>query len=195
MRQHEMVLLAMARAAGWSTKRLPYEDLVLQAWREFPSEFSLRNHPEHPDASDIHKRLYQSLKPAGLVISLGNKVFRLTEDGVATARELEASTAGANTAPPQRRLSRSDRSYLQHAISSSAFRTWLAGAASDLIDYDARLFFQFSTGTPVAERRLKVAAADRAIMRAEELGVSEAGSLAALSQHLQVQFSSLLTET
>src|SRR5438067_2194698 len=75
--QHEMILLALAHAANWTTAKVPYEDLVLQAWQAFPHAFSLRNHPEHPDASDIHKRLYQSLRPAGFVVSLGNKVFRL----------------------------------------------------------------------------------------------------------------------
>src|SRR5665811_1964919 len=71
--QSDMVLVSMARAAKGTTDRIPYEEIVLQAWRDFPQAFSLRSHPEHPDASDIHKKLYQTLKPAGLVASLGNK--------------------------------------------------------------------------------------------------------------------------
>src|SRR5207302_4435863 len=82
---HLKVLLAMAKAAGWTTGRVPYEDLVIAAWSEFPEAFSLRNHREYPDASDVHKPIYQTLKPAGYVLPLGNKNFRLTAEGLAVA--------------------------------------------------------------------------------------------------------------
>ena len=36
----------------------------------FPDRFSLRNHPEYPDASDQHKRLYGPLKQAGYVAAV-----------------------------------------------------------------------------------------------------------------------------
>ena len=69
--QAEKVLVALYRAANGTTAQVPYEEIVIQAWRDFPQTFSLRNHPEHPDSSDIHKRIYQTLKPKGLVIALG----------------------------------------------------------------------------------------------------------------------------
>ena len=84
---------------------MPYEDLVLQAWRDYPEAFSLRNHPEYPDASDIHKKLYQSLRSNGFVVSLGNKFFRLTEEGVANASAL-ARTGLSDSRTIGTRLSR-----------------------------------------------------------------------------------------
>ena len=89
LNQGEMVLLAMYRFSNASQEPIPYAEIVLQAWRDYPDTFSLRGHPEHPDASDIHKRLYGPLKTAELVESLGNKVFRLTEKGVEQARLLD----------------------------------------------------------------------------------------------------------
>lgn len=86
--QDEMVLLAMCRFSNASQEPIPYAEIVLQAWRDYPETFSLRGHPEHPDASDIHKRLYGPLKAAELVESMGNKVFRLTEKGIEQARLL-----------------------------------------------------------------------------------------------------------
>ena len=83
--QSEMLLISFYRSSGGTTSKVPYEELVLQAWRDFPQTFSLRNHPEHPDASDMHKTLYQALKPQGLVIPLGNKIFRLEVGTESTA--------------------------------------------------------------------------------------------------------------
>src|SRR5262245_42201837 len=70
--QPEMVLVSMYRASGGRTERIPYEEIVVRAHRDFPEAFSLRNYPQFPDASDIHKKLYQALKPNGLVVTLGD---------------------------------------------------------------------------------------------------------------------------
>jgi hypothetical protein len=193
--QHEMVLLSLARASKWTTEKVPYEDLVLQAWRDFPQVFSLRNHPEHPDASDIHKRLYQTLKPAGLVVTLGNKIFRLTEQGVERAQALSTALERHSGAiPANARLGRDERNFVEHALSSRAFSTWLSGESERLIDYDARMFFRFSTGTPVDERKLRVEFAERAIGKAQALGMESAEGLMTLTALLVQRFPHLLGE-
>lgn len=86
--QGEMVLLAMFRFSNATEEPIPYAGIVLQAWRDYPELFGLPGHPEHPDASDIHKKLYGNLKSNELVESLGNKVFRLTAKGIEQARVL-----------------------------------------------------------------------------------------------------------
>ncbi len=177
----------MAHAANWTTNQVHYEDLVLQAWRDFPADFGLRNHPEHPDASDIHKRVYQTLRPKGLVVSLGNKVFRLTDRGLAAALAIEPAE-GATESVPKLRLARDEQAFLERAIASRALRTWESGRPDELIEYDARLFFEFSTGTPLQERALRVKAAGRAIQRADELGIPRAADLAALLKYLSTNF-------
>jgi hypothetical protein len=188
-----MVLIALAHASNGTTVRVPYEELVLQAWRDFPQAFSLRNHPEHPDASDIHKRIYQTLRPAGLVAVLGNKVFRLTEKGISQADALINSKVASQThANEPLRLARDEQAYLERALSSRAFETWKAGESEKLIDYDARIFFQFSTGTPVSERQVRVAFAIGAITKARQIGVDQADSLEALAEFLVDRFGSLL---
>lgn len=88
LNQGEMVLLAMYRFSKATQEPVPYAEIVLQAWRDYPETFGLWGLPEHPDASDSHKRLYGPLKTAELVESMGNKVFRLTEKGVEQARLL-----------------------------------------------------------------------------------------------------------
>ena len=46
--QAKMVLLAIYRVSKSFGNRVPFEEIVLQAWKDFPEQFSLRNHPEFP---------------------------------------------------------------------------------------------------------------------------------------------------
>jgi hypothetical protein len=77
----DQVLAALYNAANGTTESVAYEEIVLSAWRLFPEAFSLRNHPEYPDASDVHKPLYSTLRANGLVEPVGDKRFRLTNEG------------------------------------------------------------------------------------------------------------------
>jgi hypothetical protein len=187
-----MVLLALARAASWTVRKVAYEDLVLQAWQDYPAEFSLRNHPEHPDASDIHKRIYQGLKPAGSVLSMGNKIFRLTERGLQDALALDSRIASSpSTSPAGARLARQEQAFVEHALASRAFATWSSGEREALIDYDALVFFQFGTGTGVVDRRLRLAFATATLEKAASLGMSSARELTQLSAFLHDRFPQL----
>ena len=188
--QADMVLIALYRAAEGTTARVPYEELVLRAWRTFPYAFSLRNHPQFPDASDIHKRVYQTLKPGGMVLTLGNKVFRLTEKGLAEAKKLSRAVAAESPAqaPQGLRLARDEEEFVRHALQSRAFNTWTSEGRDELIDYDARVFFQFSTGTPKQERRRKVEFAREAIEHARAIGIDSAVELDGLVEFLLERF-------
>jgi hypothetical protein len=190
--QSDQALIAFYRAANGSTGRVPYEEIVLQAWKDFPESFSLRNHPEYPDASDIHKKLYQTLKPAGLAISLGNKVFRLTDAGVVRAATLLRQAAPSEQKPL--RLSREEDRLLQHALKSRALAKWENGLANDIIDYDTRLFFQFSTGTLKKDRRLRLKAMQDMTESASQLGHPKADALRRLMEFLRDKFESLFEE-
>ena len=183
----DMVLLALYRASGGGTGRVPYEDLVLQAWRDYPEAFSLRNHPEHPDASDIHKKLYQSLKSHGFVVALGNKFFRLTEDGVANASALSRVRLSDSSSTAVR-LSREHEGFLLHARTTRAFRAWREGRKEDLVNHDCRLFFGYGATTPRTVRSQRVQHAKRAIEQACTLHLPDAGTLRDLALHLEAKF-------
>ena len=92
MTDADRVVLALAHASGGSRDAVPYEEIVIESWRRFPGRFSLRNHPEFPDSSEQHKRLYGPLKRAGYVVALdGEKAFRLTDAGWERASQLDHS--------------------------------------------------------------------------------------------------------
>lgn len=189
----DMVLVSLAKAAAGTTRKVPYEELVLQAWRDFPAAFSLRNHPEHPDASDVHKKLYGTLKTDGLILALGDKVFRLTDKGVSRAAQLSTAIRTAENPVQERgRLSREQRNFIDHALRSRVFEAWKQGKADQLVDYDARVFFQFSIGTSPKDRKRKVEFARESIAAARELGLETSDELAGLADHLINSFGSLL---
>lgn len=195
LKQQDMILVSFYHVSGGTTNKVPYEELVIQLWKDFPENFSLRNHREFPDASDVHKKLYNGpLKDEGLVTSLGNKVFRLTDKGIAQAAKVIASLKATPSMPShdKSRLSREEGNFIKHAQGSRAFTTWKAGEQGKLVDYDARVFFQFSTGTKVEDRKLKVNFAREAIQRASDIGVEGADDLAALADFLVDNFEGLL---
>jgi len=196
--QPEMILISMHRASSGTTKKIPYEELVLQAWRDFPESFSLRNYPQYPDASDLHKKLYNgSLKEGGLVLSLGDKNFRLTEKGVSQAAELLLILKGVEnvqSTSEATRLSREEERFMEHALRSRPFRTWRTSGGETLTDYDARVLFQFSTGTRIADRKRKAHEAKEATRKAHAYGIDGAEQLAALIEYLASNFDSLFKE-
>jgi len=193
----DMILISFLRISNGTTNKVPYEELVLQLWRDFPEAFSLRNHPEHPDASDVHKKLYNGpLKSDGLIVSLGNKVFRLTDKGLARAQEVKAGfeQSEPTTAQEKSRLSREETNFVKHAQSSRALVAWRSGQSDKLVDYDARLFFQFSTGTKIDERKRKVRFAKEAIEKAHQIGIDGTHDLDQLANFLIENFDNLYKE-
>jgi len=190
----DMVLLALYRVANGTTQRVPYEELALQAWRDYPDAFSLRNHPEHPDASDVHKRLYGTLAAQGLVLSIGDKTFRLTDKGAERASMLLVSPQASAQSQSGGRLARDQQTFVARALRSRPFAVWQAGQSQRLVAYDARVFFQFATATPVTIRQRKVAFALEATRRAREARVPNAEELHQLAAFLATTFRVLLEE-
>lgn len=73
--QAEMILLAIYRLAKNLGDRVPFEEIVIQAWKDFPEHFSLNNHPEYPDSYPVSKRIYSNLITERLVVSLCKQVY------------------------------------------------------------------------------------------------------------------------
>lgn len=195
--QAKMVLLAIYRVSQTVGNRIPFEDLVIQAWKDYPDQFSLRNHPEHPDSYRVYNRIYTTLITERWLVSLRKQIYRLTDKGIDIARELESRSSvkeKERTTKPTS-LTRDEEEFFNHAVRSRALATWKQNKKTDLIDYDARLFFQFSTGTPVRERKRKLENAREAIEKAVALGLPEATALNDLFQFFTKKFPSLFEES
>jgi hypothetical protein len=194
--QTEMILVSLYRAARGTTEKIPEEEIVIEAWKQFPHAFSLRNHPEYPEGSSVSKRMADKLKPQGLVIGLGDNIFRLTDKGIIKARKIISALENVPNLErtAYRHLSRDEENFINHALKTQAFSAWRKNQKGTLIDYDVKLFFKFSTGTKVEERSFKVKFALDSIKKAVDLGINQAGELQQLSAYLLDNFKELFRE-
>lgn len=195
--QAEMILLTIYRLSKTLGNRVPFEEIVVQVWKDFPENFSLTNHPEYPDSYPVSKRIYSDLITERLVVSLRKQVYRLTDKGLDLAVKLhsQSSLKSKKHAANVVQLNREEEEFFQHAIKSRAFSAWKQGKGNDLIDYDARVFFQFSTGTPVRERKRKLENARDAVDKAVALGLLEATTLNDLFLFFTKKFPALFEES
>ncbi len=51
--QAEIISLAIYRVSNGTASRVPFEEIVIRAWKDFPKQFSLNNHPEYRDAYPV----------------------------------------------------------------------------------------------------------------------------------------------
>lgn len=194
--QTEMILISLYRVAEGTTEKVPEEEIVIEAWKKFPHSFSLRNHPEYPEGSAVSKRMADKLKPQGLVIGLGDNIFRLTDKGIKKAENILPALGNVPSIEKTayRHLSREEENFINHALKTQAFSAWKNNKATDLIDYDAKLFFKFSTGTKIDERTYKVNFAQETIQKAIDVGAKQAVELKQLSVFLISNFKELFED-
>ena len=192
----ERVLLAIYRVSNGTANRVPFEEIVIRAWKDFPKQFSLNNHPEYPDAYPVSKRLTSDLVTSRLVTSVSKEVYRLTYKGLETAEEIEKRLAGEKVEESSTKtlLNREQEEIIKHAVRSRTFLTWKQNKKDDLIDYDARMFFQFSTGTQVRDRKRKVETVKETIEKAVLLEMKDAVQLRELCDFLIQKFPDLFEE-
>lgn len=89
----EKIMLAINQLSGGKTVNLKFEDIVVAVFKKFPEDFHLRGYPSYPDSGDlVHKPLYDFRKKGYL--EANNKVFSLTQRGIAFAEQLTKLTTG-----------------------------------------------------------------------------------------------------
>jgi hypothetical protein len=146
---HAKILIAIYKLGP--DKLHSYEDIVVSAFRSFPTEtrFQMRGYPEYPDSSDVHKPLYKELKADGYVIARDKK-FGLTPQGARVAQALaEAGVAGAGgAAGVSLRAGRETGEELRRLLRTEAVRRFQADDFPSVIDTDFHEFFGTSVRTP-----------------------------------------------
>ena len=194
--QSDMLLVSIYRISKRTKEKIPFEEITIQAWKDFPKSFSLKNHPEYPDGSAIPKRVADNLRPNGLVISLGNSSFRLTDKGFIRAQKLDNELRGIKQSPEigYRSFSREQEKFLNHALNSTAYNLWLNAKSDEIIDHDVKLFFRFSTGTKFSDRKVKLKFAMETIEKAKDLDFDNISHLSKLTIFLYKKFNYMFRE-
>ena len=134
LKEHKL-LLALYRLWREGRKKVRYEEIVVRAFTDYPSDFQLRGYPEFPDSVVVHKRLYDYRKK-GMVTASSN-MFSLTNHGVVEAERLQAIEKGGPSQPkPRHRFERNAEIEVERVKELESFRLFLAGKREEIIDSD-----------------------------------------------------------
>lgn len=143
----EKVMLVLFEMSKGTKQSLRYEDIVVAAFNKFPEDFHLRGYDEFPDSGDlVHKPLYEFRKKG--MVEANNKVFSLTERGMAFAERLNSTGSGEDKAS-KGRLSRFAEKEISRIESSEAFTLFLSETTDKLTDSD---FYGYLGVTPRTSR-------------------------------------------
>lgn len=170
-----------------------YEDIVVRAWELHPSDFGLRGYAEkYPDASDIHKRLYNRLKSQGWVRTAGQKKFALTPSGWEWAETMFSGTETSRTSASETRLGRTPQLVIDHLRHSTAVELYAAGVPEQILDTDFYAFYQTSVRAAPQSFEGRLTIVDHALSQAEQAGLPDASALREIDQFLRRKFESII---
>ena len=190
--RHAKILMALYEAAEGTNRLVAYEDIVVRAFKAFPSDFQLRGYPEYPDASDIHKPLYLALSKAGYVTAV-NKQFRLTPLGARVAQQLLEVADGTAKSGPQGRIGREGERELTRLRSTRAHGLVAGGEPAGIVDTDFYAFFKVSVRMKPAEFSGRLNETARLLADARESGY-DVEDLMATERYLLQTFAPLVKE-
>src|SRR3989339_286357 len=84
----DKILFCLSKMSKGKKLKIKYEDLVVELFKKFPSDFHMKGYPEYPDSSDSIQRSLYTDKQKGLVL-VYNKVFSLTDAGLDYAKTIK----------------------------------------------------------------------------------------------------------
>jgi hypothetical protein len=188
MNHADKILVALFELSRERTHAISYEDLVVAAYKLYPDDFSLRGYPQYPDASDIHKPIYNHLRPQGLV-RVSQKTFVLTDAGKAKAELLLSPDASQNNAG---RLSRSESQAKGRYLASDAARLVRDESSDDLIDTDSQRFYGFAAWSKPRDAAARREEFLTLLAKLREIGDESTELLNAVDQALSTKFGYLI---
>jgi len=128
----------------------PIEDLVVSAWQMFPDAFSLAGH-KLPDSNRVFAEVMGSkpLRQQGLIVKVGQKMYRLSEAGLERARRISNRTNGR--ADAKMALARPTIDRLRKVLSTRAVEKCRDGKLEDISFYEACAFWGISPRSTAIE--------------------------------------------
>jgi hypothetical protein len=187
------IVEAMYRLMPDGPGAVNYEDIVVKAWELYPDTFGLRGYSEkYPDASDLHKPLYNSLKAQGWVQTgpRGQKRFALTASGW----ERAARSFDGESQPflPDGRLTRTAQQELQHLERAAATALFHEAREDEILDTDFFAFYRTSVRAPSQEFQGRLAEVGAALREAEEKSEKLALALIEVDSFLRERFADII---
>lgn len=184
---------AIYRLSSGGPRMVTYEDIVVRAWQLYPDDFGLRGYSDkYPDASDIHKPLYNVLKSRGWVTTgpPGQKKFALTQLGWQQAHAKFGG--GARAASASGRASRTTEEEVRHLAGTMAAKCFLEGNREEILDTDFFDFYRTSVRAKPQEFEGRLASVKDALDEAASKNVAIADELRRVDSFLRDKFASII---
>lgn len=174
----EKLLIAAGSLSARGKNTFTAEDLVVEAWRLFQADFSLKGYKDHPDSNLVLTQMMGKRAPLiarGWVEKVGAKQYRLTVKG---ADDLQAISPTFAEVKSHVRIDRPLEDSLGPLLTSTAFQLWKEGRKEEITFYQ---FCRFA-GLAAGDRWQKVTGK---LEQVEHL-VNEATTLAESSETLRI---------
>lgn len=150
------------------------EDLVVAAWRKFPTVFGLHGYRDdsgqlrYPNSNRVFAEIMGSkpIRQRGLLIKVGDKMYQLTEGGREYARELLRS--GSESPHEKAALGRDTEAQLKKLLASKAVEKVRNNRLDDITFYDACAFWGITPMSSAVELDGQVANFERIVQSARE---------------------------
>ncbi|MFQ5788476.1 MAG: hypothetical protein ACE5H1_10920, partial [Thermodesulfobacteriota bacterium] len=103
---------------------MKFEEIVVKAFELFPKVFQLKGYPQYPDSDQIIKRIYDNLKPQGLV-RVASRKLELTEYGQERAIFLVKKSQGQSKKERLDAFTKRELKLWQKLLSLDGFQIFL----------------------------------------------------------------------
>jgi hypothetical protein len=204
-----MILVAASQLEDQGQSPFSAEDLIVQAWREFPGSFGLKGYAnQHPDANRVLSSIMgeRGLARRGWLCKMGQKMYSLSPDGRKFVRKLtqgdveEVDECEVEDAKP--RLPSDQEKHLLALLDSVAVEKHTTGQDYELTFADAHRFWDIGENTKgelvdkTLQHTVDILAAARELCKSSglvidqrEISVEEIDMLSDVSNYLKDRFS------
>jgi len=153
---YEKIVLAASSLENRGKKQFSAEDLVIEAWENFPNAFSLDGYPDHPDSNRVYAILMDSKSRAahGWIQKVGKKRYQLSTAG----RMIADAIGGVGTQSEKKAfdLTREQKYLLSRLWASKAAQKSVSGRKDQIIFPDACSFWDISPRTTAATLKMRI---------------------------------------
>lgn len=144
------------------------EDLVVNAWKNFPDAFGLSGHLDdngnrrYPDSNRVFAEIMGSkpIRKKGFLQKVGTKLYQLTEAGQNQAKQLSASYNGSGDAESDTGKSGLDRQMvlrIKRLFSSKVVEKFIGQRIEEITFYDACAFWGITARSSAIELEGRIA--------------------------------------
>ena len=153
----DKILICLFRITDGTEKKVKYEDLVVELFKQYPNDFHIKGYPEYPDASDSSQRSLYTEKQKGHVLAT-NKIFSLTQSGIDHVNYILTDEDEIEKSESDMRYSRTVDAEVERIKRLEGFSIYVSGKESEITENDVYRYFSITprTSNSAVKGRLKI---------------------------------------